>query len=265
MHANETAAELTELFRRFVERNDRIVQATIERMDLDALRNQFLIDGYGCIENVVLADRLAEIRENVDRDVSANSWIERPTGYVPVFLRGNRALTPYLASAPVLALVWSFFGPQVWISMITGTVNGHGISRGYLHAEFPYNQSAEAHIPAPYPDCVLHIVTFWMLSGFTAESGGTIIVPGSHRKSDHPRAVGAIDPAQTHFVRLGATACHRRASSRATGPAQPCNCRLEIVEAYNGKDSQAPPISREAFDILPPDAKPLLRFMVDAN
>ena len=129
-------------------------------MDLNAALSQFLNDGYCCLENVIPAERVDEIRESVARDVWASSWLERPTGYVPGFLRINQSLAPYLASESVLGLVRSFFGPHVRISMLTGTVNGPGIPRGALHADWPYNQSGAAHIPARYPDCVLHIVTF---------------------------------------------------------------------------------------------------------
>jgi hypothetical protein len=105
-------------------------QATIDPMDLDAARSQFLTDGYCCLENVITTERVDEIRENVTRDVWANSWLERPTGYVPGFLRVNQSLAPYLASESVLGLVRSFFGPHVRISMLTGTVN----ARAYLAA-----------------------------------------------------------------------------------------------------------------------------------
>jgi ectoine hydroxylase-related dioxygenase (phytanoyl-CoA dioxygenase family) len=102
-------------------------------------------------------------------------------------LRFNQALVPYVASEKILGLVNSFFGPHARISMCTGMVNGPGIPRGDLHSDWPYNQSGAAHIPAPYPDCVLHIVTMWMLSDFTEAGGGTVVVPGSHRQAVHPR------------------------------------------------------------------------------
>jgi len=44
------------------------------------------------IKNVIPTERVDEIRDNVARDVWANSWLERPTGYVPGFLRVNQSL-----------------------------------------------------------------------------------------------------------------------------------------------------------------------------
>ena len=261
-------------------------------MDLNAARSQFLNDGYCCIENVIPAERIDEIRDKVARDVWANSWLERPTGYVPGFLRVNQSVAPYLAAESVLGLVRTLFGAHVRISMVTGTVNAPGIPRGALHADWPYNQGAAAHIPAPYPDCVMHIVTFWMLSDFTAKGGGTIVVPGSHRRSDHPRAGGAVDPSQPYpgerqlEGRAGSVAVmdarmwHAVAPNQTdrervavlvryapwwlnTAPLRPGTVdRREIVEKQNGTDSQVPPISREVFENLPVDVKPLLRYLV---
>jgi len=261
-------------------------------MDLNAARSQFLTDGYCCIENVIPPERVDEIRDNVARDVWANSWLERPTGYVPGFLRVNQSLAPYLAAESVLGLVRSFFGPHVRISMLTGTVNAPGIPRGALHADWPYNQSGAAHIPAPYPDCVLHLVTFWMLTHFTAEGGGTIVVPGSHKRGDHPRAGGAVDPSQPYpgerqlEGRAGSVAVmdarmwHAVAPNQTdrervavlvryapwwlnTAPLRPGTIDLqEIVEKQKGQDSQVPPLPREVFENLPLDVKPLLRYLV---
>jgi phytanoyl-CoA dioxygenase PhyH len=266
--------------------------ARIRHVNLEALRSQFLTDGYCCIENVVPVERVEEIRESVARDVWAHSWLERPTGYVPGFLRVNQSLAPYLASEAVLGLVRRFFGPHVRISMLTGTVNAPDIPRGALHADWPYNQASAAHIPAPYPDCILHIVTFWMLSDFTTEGGGTIIVPGSHRRSDHPRPGSEIDPTQPYpgerqllgnagtVALLDARMWHAVAPNRTDrervavivryapwwlnlDPLRPGTLdRQEIVEAQNGKDSQVPPLPRDVFENLPADVKPLLRYSV---
>jgi hypothetical protein len=38
--------------------------------------------------------------------------------------------------------------------------------------------------------------------------------------------------------------------------------REEIVEAYGGKDSQVPSLSRGVFDKLPPDVQKLVRYSV---
>ena len=112
----------------------------------------------------------------------AHSLLERPAGYVPGFLRFNQDVAPYLSLAP-LCFAESFFGAHVRISMVSGIVNGSGIPRGALHSDWPYNQKGAAHVLAPYPDALMHIVTMWMLTDFTPENGGTIVSAGEPQKA----------------------------------------------------------------------------------
>ena len=46
---------------------------------------------------------------------------------------------------------------------------------------------------APYGDAVIHLSSVWMLSDFTEENGGTLVVPGSHRASNNPTGGNGID------------------------------------------------------------------------
>jgi hypothetical protein len=262
-------------------------------MSLEERRSQFLNQGYCYIENVIPPDRVAEIHRSVARDVEAHSALARPTGYVPGFLRVNQSLAPYLACPAVLGFVESFFGPHARISMLTGTVNGPGIPRGDLHADWPYNQASAAHIPAPYPDCLLHIVTMWMLSDFTAEGGGTIVVPGSHCRGEHPRPGGPVDPSQPYpgerqlegkagtVVAFDARLWHAVAPNRTSQPRVGVLVRYapwwlnldtlrpgttdheDIVVAHDGKDSRVPALPREVFQRLPADVQPLFRYSVE--
>jgi hypothetical protein len=248
--------------------------------------------GYCYLEDVIPPDEVAAVCESVERDVMAHSLLPPPSGYLPGFLRFNRSLAPYIASRRILDLVESRFGPHVRISMLTGMVNAPGIPRGDLHADWPYNQAGAARIPAPYPNCVMHIVTMWMLSDFTGEGGGTIIVPGSHLKSDHPRKDGPIQPLTPYpgekqlTGRAGSVAVFDARLWHAVAPNLSDRPRIaaivryapwwlnvnplrpgtvdreEIVEAYGGKDSQVPSLARGIFDKLPPDVQKLVRYSV---
>ncbi|MFN7919938.1 MAG: phytanoyl-CoA dioxygenase family protein [Bryobacteraceae bacterium] len=255
-------------------------------------KSQFDTQGFCYIENVVPPDRVAAIKESVERDVWAHNLLERPTGYVPGFLRFNHDLAPYMTARPILDLVESCFGPHARISMVSGIVNGAGIPRGLIHSDWPYNQKGAAHIPAPYPKAVLHIVTMWMLTDFTPENGGTIVVPGSHLRDCHPLEGGALDPAQpapgeTQLIgKAGTVAAFDARLWHAVAPNISGTDRVavlvryapwwlnldtlrpgtvdhhDIVEANEGKDSVVPPLSREVFDRLPQELKPLLRYQV---
>lgn len=257
-----------------------------------SLIDDFRSQGYSYLEDAIPSDEVGAVRDSVERDVLAHSLLPPPSGYVPGFLRFNRALAPYVASKPVLSFVESLLGPHVRISMFTGTVNAPGIPRGDLHSDWPYNQAGEARIPAPYPDCLMHIVTIWMLSDFTEMGGGTIVVPGSHRQPDHPRKDGPIAPLNPYpgekqivgragsLVAFDARLWHAVAENRTgrprvaaivryapwwlnVNPLRPGTVdREDIVEAHNGKDSQVPSLPREVFEKLPREVQRLVHYSV---
>lgn len=261
-------------------------------MCLDTLRQQLAGQGYCYLENMIPPGEVERIRQSVERDVWAYNHLEKPTGYVPGFLRFNQDIATYLAAEPLASFIESFFGPHSRISMLTGIVNGSGISRGVLHSDWPYNQNSAAHIPAPYPDAVLHMVTMWMLTDFTRENGGTIIVPGSHRQPCHPLKGGPLDPGEPYpgeeqlVGKAGTVAAFDARLWHAVAPNLTATDRVavlvryapwwlnldtlrpgtidhqDIVVARNGKDSVVPPISRKIFERLPERVKAMLRYSV---
>jgi hypothetical protein len=261
-------------------------------MNLETRRQDFLSQGFCYIENVIPPDQVARLSSAIEQDVWKHNHLEKPTGYVPGFLRYNQDIAPYLAAEPLIRFVESFFGPHVRISMLTGIVNGAGIPRGALHSDWPYNQNSTAHIPAPYPDTVLHIVTMWMLTDFTQENGGTIVVPSSHKQPCHPMKNGVHDPSlpypgETQLTgKAGTVAAFDARLWHAVAPNISGTDRVavlvryapwwlnldtlrpgtvdhqDIVAANNGKDSVVPPISRDVFDRLPESVKPMLHYSV---
>jgi Phytanoyl-CoA dioxygenase (PhyH) len=264
-------------------------------MNLTELRERLLSTGYCYIEDVIPSDQLESVRRSVSKDVWSHSLLEPPTGYVPGFLRVNQSVAPFIGNERVLGLARSLFGPHVRISMLTGTVNGPGISRGALHADWPYNQTGAARIPAPYPDQVMHLTTMWMLTDFTEDNGATIIVPGTHKKPDHPRVGGSIDvdpmrqyPGERRLLGKAGTVAvldsrlwHAVAPNVTTqervavivryapwwlnlAPLRPGSIdREDIVESVKATDSQVPPLTREVFERLPEAVKPLLRHSLE--
>jgi hypothetical protein len=248
--------------------------------------------GYCLIEDVIPARELPRIREEVRRDVWQHNVLERPKGYVPGFLRFNQSLAPYFSGEAVKQFVESIFGPHIRISMLTGSVNAPGLPRGPLHSDWPFNQRSQAHIPAPYPDTLIHLVTFWMLTDFTVENGATILIPGSHKRSSNPSA-GEIDPSrpQPDEVRLtgkaGSVAVLDARMWHAEAPNVSEQERVAVIVRYapwwlnldplrpgtvdhedivasnNGADSRVPALSEDVYNRLPEDLKPLVRYSVD--
>lgn len=151
-------------------------------------------DGFCVVEQVIPPGEVAAVRKSVAASVREHSSLPMPQGYVTGFLRVNQAMAPYLAHRIIMEIVESLFGDHARISMLTGAINAPGIKRGWVHADWPYNQKNKSHVQAPYPDIVMNLVTMWMLSDYTIENGGTIVVPGSHRMNRSPGIDRDLDP-----------------------------------------------------------------------
>ena len=258
----------------------------------NALATQLEKQGYCFMPGILPAEKLNDLRRSVARDVRNHTDMPMPVGHVPGFLRVNQALAPFLANPRILGFVQSLFGPHVRISMLTGTVNGPGIPRGAFHADWPYNQTSAACIPSPYPDVLMHLVTFWMLTDFTLKNGATIVVPGSHRKPNHPIKGGSVDPDSPHphetrllgsagtVAILDARLWHAVATNYTDvdrvavivryspwwlnlDPLRPGTVdRQDIVDATGGSNAEVPPLSASLFKSLPEEVKGLLRYSV---
>ena len=84
--------------------------------------------------------------------------------------------------------------PFVRISETAAVVNHPDNPRGHWHSDWPFNQGLAVRIQAPYPDTLLHLGTLWSLTPFSRSTGGTWILPGSHRQPNNPTGDVALDP-----------------------------------------------------------------------
>jgi ectoine hydroxylase-related dioxygenase (phytanoyl-CoA dioxygenase family) len=168
-----------------------------------------------------------------------------------------------------------------------------GNARGAWHADWPFNQRNAGCIPAPYPDHIIHITTIWMLAEFSAASGGTLVVSGSHRMSNNPTGVdswGELTPYPTEVNAAGkagsvlvmdsrlwhATAANLTNEPRVAiviryapwwldlsmlRPDSPV--RNHMLQATGRGDNQVPLVPRVVYDQLPAAAKPLFVHWVE--
>ena len=171
-------------------------------------------------------------------------------------------------------------------------VNHPGNDRGYWHADWPYNQTNAAHIPAPYADAVSKLSSLWMLTEFSPETGGTLVLPGSHRAATNPSGGGMIDreaphPAEVqvsgsagsvllldsrlwHCVAVNQSRAPRVALNVGYAPwwlnLQPTREGSEDYQAMvverDGKPNKTPPVPRAVYEDLPDGVQPLLRHWV---
>ena len=269
--------------------------------------------GYTILDGVIPATAIDEVRETVadalarnrERDAAEQEAIRKLGHRVGVEgvdgMRGvineTQIFASHVASDRLMSVVEHFFGPWARVSCTDCVVNHPGCGRGYWHADWPYNQTNASHIPAPYPDVLLHLSTIWMLTDFRDENGGTLLVPGSHRSGVNPSdgMEDVIDrdgphPDEVHAEGTAGSVLlydsrlwHAVAPNRANEPrvalivryapwwlnlevARPGSPEHEMmVIETEGKNYAQPALKPEAFAALPDVAKPLYRHLVERN
>jgi len=185
------------------------------------------------------------------------------------------------------------FGLHVRISFTTAIINNPGNSRGGWHSDWPFNQNNAGHIPAPYPDVAMHLTTIWMLSSFSPKTGGTLIMPESHRASNNPTGDNGVDPLAPSPSEIQATGdagsvlifdsrlWHATATNHGDSPRvgvavryAPWWLNLDVlmpgsvdrsrmVDEAGAENPQQAPVPKEVFAGLPDDVKPLYRHWVE--
>ena len=252
------------------------------------------INGWCVVEGVIPEDKVDSIRESVEKTVETHGTYTgvQGVGTRKGLLAFNQSFASYLADKRVLGIAEALFGPHVRISFTTAHINYPGNVRGALHADWPFNQHNAGHIPAPYPDAVIHLTTLWMLSPFTAETGGTLVVPGSHRSPNNPSGDNGVDPLQPYPTEMQATGAagsvlildsrtwHATAPNRIDKPRvgmavryapwwlnldvlmPGSDERARIVDETGGNENEVAPVAPAIYEALPEAVKPLYRHWV---
>ena len=96
-------------------------------------------------------------------------------------LAKTRSVDEVLVDERLLGLVEAVLGPDFQISGVAAMRPGPGDRRQRMHQD-------DGHYPTPRPHPPLILNTLIALDPFTAESGATEVVPGSHR------LLGPVDP-----------------------------------------------------------------------
>ncbi len=277
-----------------------MVEETLRRLEMD---------GFCILEGVIPEDDVVGVRDEVEDAVTGfQEEVERMQAKVRA--RGHRigasgvaavgglinyvpGFGHYLANHQVLEPCESIFGPYVRVSSVGAVMNHPGNARGYWHSDWPFNQTVATHIPAPYPDAVLHITAIFMLSPFTEETGGTLVVPGSHRSPVNPSGETEVDrdsPYPTEINAMGrpgdvllfdSRLWHSVAPNRGDRPRTAVIARYapwwlnlsvqrpgtpdhtQIIVESGGKPSEAPLVKRDVFEGMPDEAKTLFRHWVE--
>ncbi|MDP6355784.1 MAG: phytanoyl-CoA dioxygenase family protein [Planctomycetota bacterium] len=279
-------------------------------MNTQTAVEQIIEVGYSVIDGVIPRAALPAIRDEII-EVQRRNHECTEASFAKVRERGHRigakgvaalrqvinetqCFARWLADREIMDVVETFFGPLSRISCTDCVVNHPGNERGYWHSDWPYNQTNASRIPGPYPDTLLHISTIWMLTTFNAESGGTFILPGSHRRPENP-SDGNLDDVDRDSPQPDETQAEGSAGSvliydsrlwHAVAPNRSPEPRVALIVRYapwwlnlnptikgkpehtsmvietGGKNYEMEPLRREVFESLPDEAKPLYRHCV---
>ena len=264
-------------------------------MTLESQMQAMRTEGWCVLDDIIPADRLDQIRNRVIASTNRHRNPDAPAniGHVSGFLKYDQSLAPYLADRRLLDLAGALLGHHFRISFTTATINEPGNDRGGWHADWPFNQRNAGHVPAPYPDAVMHLTTIWMLSAFTGENGGTLIVPGSHRASDNPTGNNGVPPEAPHANELNVTGeagsvlvmdsrlWHSTAANASREPRVAVVVRYApwwlnlnvlmpgseerriLVDETGGTENLVPALPRDVYDGLPGALKPLVSHWVE--
>ena len=267
------------------------------------------MDGFRILNGVIPEDEVDDVRDDVEAAVSENRQ-RSDQMQANVRARGHRIgatgvastgnlinqmprFGQFLADRRIVDPCESIFGPYVRVSSVGAVMNHPGNARGYWHSDWPFNQTVASHVPAPYADAVMHVTAIFMLSPFTEETGGTLVVPGSHRSSVNPSGETEVDrdsPYPTEINAIGEAGDVLLFDSRLWHSVAPNNSdrprtaviaryapwwlnlsvqkpgtpdHTQIVVETGGKPSVVPLVKRHTFESLPDEAKSLFRHWVE--
>lgn len=251
------------------------------------------IGGFCLVENVVPADQ-CELLENRMIELAQSHRVKeaeaKRVSFIPGVINYDPSIAPFVADSRVLAIAERALESNIRISFTSAIINDAGKERTNWHADWPFNQNSACHIPAPYPDRIMHLTSLLMLTPFTGENGGTLVLPGSHRYSSNPTdenlGIDPYKPQPTEFRVTGKAGTLLLFDSRLwhCPPANPSNkprvalairyapwwlnlapldpdseMRKQWVDEPSLKDNVVPRMPKEVYESLPETVKPLYR------
>ena len=154
----------------------------------DATRNAHLAEideqGFTILEGAIEPDLVVELRDTLRRyheETAASPRNTAAEGWATLrsynLLSKGEVFQQVPVHPEVLPFAENLLGPECLISGMTAMDIGPTEKPQALHAD-------DVTLRIPKPHVPLMVTTIWALTDFTAENGGTRVVPGSHRWED---------------------------------------------------------------------------------
>ena len=189
-----------------IEAHARLNRMHAEILRLDLARNILELDlyGYTVLENAQPPEFFRALRKTILKlgreDLQDNRRIplagkDGASYLVPWLLARGRIFEEALMTEKPLALITYLMGESCQISSVHGHIRVQGDPPQGMHTDSPL-------MPDPLPDAPVASNMMWVVDEFNLESGGTPVVPGSHKKRTNPPA-NAMDMAVTIEAPVG--------------------------------------------------------------
>ena len=173
----------------------------MNRSQTDQYVEQIRRDGYCVIEGVIGAEDVVRVRDDAIAVTHQDKRYKPELGGIAVaqdLINSSQIFAPFLLSPPLIAVIKALLGPLPRVNSASALVSYPGNQQGDWHTDWPYSEEFKDYMPSPYPDLTMHVSTLWMLTSFDRMTGGTRIIPGSHRWGDSPQHREGFDPFSVH-------------------------------------------------------------------
>ncbi len=259
--------------------------------EVDEILLHLDVDGWHIIDGVIPDSQVSDVRDSVVKTVESDAYLRDKN-----FLAVDRDFVSYVADARIAAVLEAVWGRFARVAFTGPIIRQPGDGRGGWHTDWPFGGGGAASIEAPFPDTPMYLTSIWMLSEFTAETGGTLIVPASHRSLVDPVGDDRVDPKERRPTemrvsgkpgsvlifdsrmwhakpnhdgnepRVAMRVCYAPwwLNLQPLDPESPEGTRMseEAGTARATASPSMPRIPREAYEAMPKDVKPLYHHWV---
>jgi hypothetical protein len=151
----------------------------IDAMDLRGNVRELVDDGYTVIQDPVahaLTDRVREAILRLSDETEGGPLKSRGAG---LLLGRDPVFTEAVLIPKLLVMAEYLLGRGMLISLLVGSIRRQDGAPLGLHAD-------NSWFPEPFPSWEIMCTACWVTDEFTADSGPTLIMPGTHKERRHP-------------------------------------------------------------------------------
>lgn len=164
--------------------HDHMARRTVENPDLEHRARKLGLSGkiremedqgFTVIERAISPEMADELRAAIRRAVLPQQGVS-----MNWMLYQGREIERVVLNPLAMTLIDASLGRGAQLASCAAIIRGPGVGFIDIHTDY-------TDVPEPYPEYAMSGVAVWALEDWTVESGGTWIVPGSHRKRRAPR------------------------------------------------------------------------------